>query len=105
MKLMIGWTTLATMAEAERLAHGMVEAKLAVCVQIDTGTKSLYRWEGKVEKTPEVRIWVKFTKDKASEIEAWLAAHHPYDTPQWVAVSAEIVAEKYLSWATTNPNS
>jgi periplasmic divalent cation tolerance protein len=29
-------------------------------------------------------------------------ATHPYDTPEWLVVRAERVAEKYLSWAQAN---
>ncbi len=105
MKLMIGWTTVATTAEAERLARGLVNAGLAVCAQVDAPGKSFFRWEGKPEETVEARLWVKFDEKRAGELEAWLLANHPYETPQWVAVGAEIVAEKYLSWARSNPNS
>jgi periplasmic divalent cation tolerance protein len=35
-------------------------------------------------------------------LEAWILAEHPYETPEWIVVRAEHVAEKYLSWARTS---
>jgi periplasmic divalent cation tolerance protein len=99
MSLLIGWTTVSTRPEAEVLARGLVGARLAACAQIDGPLTSVYEWRGRVEQAEEFRLCVKFVPERAAEIEAWLRAHHPYDTPEWVAVRAAQVAEKYLSWA------
>ncbi len=104
MTLMIGWTTVATVAEGETLARGLVERGLAVCVQMDAGVRSFYRWEGKLEEADEVRLWVKFLSERSYAVEEWVLANHSYATPQWVVVSAEIAAEKYLSWARSSPS-
>ncbi|HTT55864.1 MAG TPA: divalent cation tolerance protein CutA, partial [Opitutaceae bacterium] len=42
--MLIAWTTVATAADAARLAHGAVEAGLAACVQVDGPVTSTYRW-------------------------------------------------------------
>jgi uncharacterized protein involved in tolerance to divalent cations len=47
-------------------------------------------------------VWVKFTASRAKDIEAWLKAHHPYSTPQWLAVEAAVVAESYREWVVEN---
>ncbi len=103
--LLIGWTTVATEAEARRLAEAWVDPGLAACVQIEGPIRSLYRWEGKLEVADEYRLMVKFTPERASAVEACLERLHPYTTPEWVVVRAEKVAEKYLSWARSNSSS
>lgn len=100
--LLIGWTTVADRPTAERLAHGLIDAGLAVCVQIDGPITSVYRWQNKVETATEFRLCVKLLPAKADAIESWLNANHPYAIAEWVVVRAEIVAEKYLSWALTS---
>jgi periplasmic divalent cation tolerance protein len=35
-------------------------------------------------------------------LEQRVLATHPYDTPEWIAVQADRVGEKYLSWAEAN---
>jgi periplasmic divalent cation tolerance protein len=95
---MIGWTTVASRKHAETLAAGLIEARLAACVQIDGPVTAVYRWKGRIEYSDEFRIYVKFIDARFAAIEAWILAHHPYETPEWITVRAENVSEKYLSW-------
>ena len=103
--MLIAWTTTAERTDADRLARGAVEARLAVCTQIDSPITSHYRWEGRLEQATEHRIWFKYLRSNAAELMAWVHHHHPYRTPQWIVVEAESVGEKYLSWAIANSTS
>lgn len=100
--LLVGWTTVGNREDAGRLARGLVETGLAACVQIDGPLSSHYVWQGQVETAEEFRLTVKFIPARASAVETWLKAQHPYDTPEWIVVRAEYVTEKYLSWARAN---
>lgn len=97
--LLIGFTTVASEAAAQELARELIESELAVCVQIDSGVQSVYRWEGKLCSDSEWRLWVKFLESKSEALEAFIDAKHPYDTPEWLVVRPEQVAPKYLAWA------
>lgn len=97
-KIFVGWTTVASAAAAHKLSAALVKARLATCVQVDGPITSHYRWQGRQERTKEWRLWVKFPANKAKALEAWLNAHHPYSTPQWLAVEAKIVAKSYRQW-------
>jgi periplasmic divalent cation tolerance protein len=101
----IGWTTVANRADADQIAAALVEARWAVCVQIEGPITSHYRWEGRIQRDEEYRLMVKFLPEHLGAIEMWLGRHHPYDNPEWVVVSADHVAEKYLSWAQANSSS
>jgi periplasmic divalent cation tolerance protein len=103
--MFVAWTTTAQRAEAERLARGAVEHRLAACAQIDGPITSFYHWEGKMEQAEEFRVWFKYLPGNASALGAWVHRHHPYATPQWIEVGAENVGEKYLSWAIANSTS
>ena len=46
--MIIAWTTTATRSDAERLAEGAVEKRLAACAQIDGPVLSHYHWEGRL---------------------------------------------------------
>lgn len=96
--LMTGWTTAAPREAAERLARGLVEAKLAACAQVSGPISSFYRWNGELEQTEEFRITVKYASAKGDDLAHWLTRHHPYETPQWVACRVEQTTEKYLKW-------
>ena len=97
--MFIAWTTMATKADAETLARDVVARGLAVCAQVEGPVASHYIWQGKPERTDEFRICLKCLPDKLSGLESYVLTHHSYDTPEWIALRAERVGEKYLSWA------
>jgi len=97
--MLVAWTSVASRSDAERLARGAVEASLASCAQIDGPIESHYRWEGRLERSREFRLAFKLLPENADALEAWVLAHHPYQTPEWIVVRTEHVSEKYLSWA------
>lgn len=97
--MFIAWTTVATLTEAETLARGALELRLAVCAQIDGPVVSQYWWEGRLERAAEYRLMFKCPPARLAALETWVLARHPYQTPEWLAVRAERVGEKYLSWA------
>jgi periplasmic divalent cation tolerance protein len=100
--MFIAWTTVATQADADRLAAAIVARNLAVCVQVDGPVVSHYRWKGREARDQEFRLMFKLLDEHAKSLEEQVLAMHPYDTPEWIVVRAEYVAEKYLSWATAN---
>jgi len=97
--MLIAWTTVGTRADADRVAAEIIGLRLAACVQVDGPVSSTYRWRGKVEQTDEFRLCLKFLPEQAAPLAAWVQAHHPYETPEWIVVRAADVGEKYLSWA------
>ena len=98
----IGWTTISTYEDAEKIAKGSVEQKLAACAQIGGPISSFYTWKEQVENEQEYRITFKFLAKNGERLEAWIKEHHPYDVPQWVTVRAEHVLPAYLSWVLEN---
>src|SRR5678816_4789430 len=78
--------TAANGEEAMRLAEMLVGAHLAACVQILPEMESVYRWQGKIERSSEVLLLVKTTRGKFDELEREVRALHSYDTPEIVAV-------------------
>lgn len=100
--MIIAWTTVATQAEADRIASDVVARNLAVCVQIDGPITSHYRWKGRDSRDQEFRLTFKALPSHASALEQRVMATHPYETPEWIAVKAEHVGEKYLCWANAN---
>lgn len=85
-------------ASARRLAEGLVNARLAACVNAISGVTSTYRWEGKTERESEVQLLIKTRRAKFDDVARWLEEHHPYDVPEIVALSVERVSEGYGSW-------
>jgi periplasmic divalent cation tolerance protein len=96
------WTTTENRADAERIAADVVARQLAACVQIEGPIISHYRWQGQAERAEEYRMCFKCLPESLPALEKHILAVHPYDTPEWLAVAADRVGEKYLSWARAN---
>lgn len=95
----IGWTTVNGAENAEKLARGSVENRLAACAQVEGPIRSFYLWEGNLESVEEYRITFKLDSETSIRLQNWLKDNHPYETPQWVTVSAQDVSTEYWQWA------
>lgn len=84
--------------EAARLADMLVGAHLAACVQILPEMESVYRWQGKIERAPEILLLAKTTRSKFEELEREVRALHSYDTPEIIAVPVIAGSASYLDW-------
>jgi periplasmic divalent cation tolerance protein len=91
-------TTTDSIEEAERLARGLVEARLAACVQIVGPVRSAFRWEGSVSIETEWQLVVKTATERVDDLTAWLAAEHSYDVPEVIAVPVVGGHGPYLQW-------
>lgn len=83
---------------AERLARLLVEGQFAACVQTLPGLRSTYRWEGELQQTEETLLMAKTTVARYAALERTLAAHHPYEVPEILAVDASAGLPVYLRW-------
>lgn len=83
---------------ARRIAHGLVERRLAACVNLVPGLTSVYRWQGRVEEASELLLIAKTTPARLAELEIALGELHPYDTPELVVLRPEHVGARYLAW-------
>ena len=90
-------TTVATAADAKRIAHALVTDRLAACVQI-LPIESVYRWQGSVEEAAELMLVCKIGADRYLEVEAAILALHGYHTPEIVATPVLAGHRPYLDW-------
>lgn len=83
---------------AATLARGLVEAKLAACVNVVPGLRSFYVWKGDVHDEPEVQLLIKTRRARFAALSEWLADNHPYEVPEIIALPIEAGAKSYLGW-------
>jgi periplasmic divalent cation tolerance protein len=91
-------TTVATRADAEALARLILERRLAACVQVEEGLTSFYRWQGRDAQDAELRLTIKTLPECAAPLQALFDTHHPYDVPQFLAVTLQ-ASSAYREWA------
>ncbi|MEN8183207.1 MAG: divalent-cation tolerance protein CutA [Myxococcota bacterium] len=83
---------------AHSLARGLVEARLAACVNLVPGLRSIYRYEGRLHDDAEVLLVVKTCAARASALEAFVREQHPYDLPELVRIPVAGGSAAYLDW-------
>lgn len=88
-------------AQAEACAATLIERRLAACVTILPGARSVFRWNGAVERQHEVVMFAKTADDRASALRDALRAAHPYETPCILAfdVNPSDSNADFLQWA------
>ena len=91
-------TTVGDAAGAERLAHALVDRRLAACAQIDGPLVSVYRWQGSVETAQEWRVTFKTAECCRSAAEMAIRQLHPYDVPEILVVPIAGGSPDYLAW-------
>lgn len=83
---------------ARRIGSQLVEEKLAACLNLLPGVESIYRWQGQVESAGEVLGLLKTTASILPALEARLAALHPYEVPEIIALEPASVSAPYARW-------
>jgi periplasmic divalent cation tolerance protein len=98
-KFRVVLVTCATLEEARKIARGVVEKRLAACVNIVThAVESFYRWEGKLENSSEYLLIMKTSEGRLAELQKEVMELHSYDTPEFVVLPIVAGSEEYLGW-------
>ena len=92
------YTTWPSLVEAEAAGRGIVERRLAACVNILPGMVSHYWWERKVERSEETVMIVKTRASLADAVSATVKALHSYTTPAIMVLPVESVDADYHKW-------
>ena len=92
------YVTCSSREEAGKIADGLVGLGLAACVNIMAPHESVYRWQGKVEKAPEIGILIKTRNDLFEAAKDKVLSLHSYDCPCIVSWPIEKGHAAYLDW-------
>ena len=75
------YTTFPDERTALAVGRELVTEKLAACVNVLPGMKSVYAWKGEIERGQEVVAIVKTREGLKEPVQDALKARHPYETP------------------------
>ncbi len=91
-------TTAPDAEQGQRIARILVEERLAACVNIVPGVRSIYRWRGEMCEDSEVLLWIKTRRDLFQKLQERVVAVHPYEVPEMIAIEISGGSTPYLSW-------
>ncbi len=83
---------------AKRIAHMLVEERLAACVNIGAPVLSMYAWQGRLEGGEEIPLWIKSTTARQEALIERLRTLHPYEVPEVLVVPVMGGLPAYLDW-------
>jgi periplasmic divalent cation tolerance protein len=98
MEGIIVFVTASKEEEAVAIARVLVEERLAGCVNIVGGVRSIYRWEGNLEDDREVLMIVKTRRELFPLLEKRVKELHSYTVPEIIALPVAEGSLDYLAW-------
>lgn len=98
MAIRIVYMTAGNVDEASRIAKALVQRRLAACVNIIDGIRSIYEWEGTLQDEREVVMIAKTHADCLPELEEAVKSIHSYDCPCIVELAVSGGNNAFLDW-------
>lgn len=90
--------TASSKEEANKIAQGLLEEKLAACVNILTGLESRFWWQGKIDSATEVLLVIKTRKTLFNKLAKKVKGLHSYTVPEIIALPIINGNKAYLDW-------
>jgi len=95
-------TTAGSSEEGKKIAHALVERRLASCVNIVPRIESVYRWKDQVETAEEWLLLIKTRSDAFERVCAAIEELHSYELPECIMLEIAEGDKAYLDWLAKN---
>jgi len=89
--------TASSVDEARQIARGLLESRLAACVNV-VPVESLFRWEGALQQETEALMIIKTRAGVFDRLAQAIKAAHSYDVPEIIALPIAAGSAEYLKW-------
>lgn len=90
--------TTSSIEESKKIAHALVENKVAACVNIIPKIISIYKWQEKINEDEEFLLVIKSRKHLFKNIRRIILNLHSYEIPEIVMLPIKKGHKEYLSW-------
>lgn len=96
--LRVVFVTVSSEEEGMKIARALVAKKLAACVNLVPGVRSVFRWKGEVKDEKELLLVVKTREPKLAHLVQAVKELHSYTVPETIALPILGGSEAYLGW-------
>jgi periplasmic divalent cation tolerance protein len=91
-------TTVGDEEQALLIAREMVARRLAACVNVLPGIRSVYRWQGKICQDGEYLLLIKTLAEEYEPVAAAIRELHSYELPEILAFPVEQGDARFFAW-------
>ena len=98
MKAVMVYMTAGSVEEAEELGKLLVTGGLAACVNIIENMRSIYTWQGKLQKDREAVLIAKTLESKVQDLVETVSRAHSYECPCVVTLPVTGGNPDFLEW-------
>lgn len=84
--------------DARTLADRLVDERLVACASILSQVESVYRWQGRIERTQEAVLLLETSDAAAPSAIARIEALHAYEVPKIIAFDVADSTTSYRAW-------
>lgn len=98
MDIRLVFCTIDSLDKAKKIAHKIVEEKLAACVNILPKAVSIYSWKDNIAEDEEFVMLIKTKEGLIPELQSRIKALHPYEVPEFISVEVKEGLEDYIDW-------
>jgi len=97
-EVVIALTTLPPDADGEAFVEALLAERLVACGTLLPGARSVYRWEGRIERAGETILLLKTSGARVAPLRERLPALHPYDVPELLILRCDDGFPPYVAW-------
>ena len=97
-KVLIVLVMASSRQEASKIGRAMVKQKVAACVNIVPAVTSIFRWQGKVQRSRETLLMVKTSGRRYAALERLIRSMHSYEVPEIIAINVDRGLSQYIAW-------
>lgn len=91
-------TSVGTEQQALDIAHALVKRRLAACVNILPGVRSIFRWKGKVQQDAELLLVIKTLAANFEAVRGVIKELNAYELPEILALPAAEADAAFGAW-------
>jgi len=98
MNAVLVYMTAGSREEADKIGRLLVEKRLAACVNIIGGMRSIFWWENQLDQAEETVLLAKTKESLVQELTAAVTAAHSYDCPCVAALPIIGGNPEFIDW-------
>jgi periplasmic divalent cation tolerance protein len=91
-------TTTGSKDEAMKIAHALVDRRLAACVNVIPKIESVYRFQDNVESSDEWLLLIKTIESEFEAVRDAIKELHTYELPECIAIKVSDGSKECLDW-------